>query len=136
VKIQFIAGFGPIAPDKDASLRLYRDALGIALPDQEGTATTSLDGVKYFHVWPLAQAALSCFGTNLWPAHIPAPQAWLEFDVESAAAVRTAATELEGKGFRLLVKTRDEPWGQTVTRLLSPEGLLVGVTFTPWQHEG
>jgi hypothetical protein len=24
-----------------------------------------------------------------------------------------------------------EPWGQTVTRLLGPEGLLVGITHTP-----
>jgi hypothetical protein len=24
-----------------------------------------------------------------------------------------------------------EPWSQTVTRLLSPQGLLVGITFTP-----
>ncbi|PLP37801.1 glyoxalase, partial [Klebsiella variicola] len=24
------------------------------------------------------------------------------------------------------------PWGQTVTRLLSPEGLLAGLTVTPW----
>ena len=27
------------------------------------------------------------------------------------------------------------PWGQTVTRLLSPEGLLTGVTFTPWLRD-
>jgi hypothetical protein len=26
---------------------------------------------------------------------------------------------------------RKEPWGQTVTRLLGPEGLLVGITHTP-----
>jgi len=24
-----------------------------------------------------------------------------------------------------------EPWGQTVTRLLAPEGILVGITHTP-----
>jgi len=29
----------------------------------------------------------------------------------------------------------EEPWGQTTSRLLSPEGLLVGVTFTPWMHD-
>ena len=29
-----------------------------------------------------------------------------------------------------------EEWGQTVARLLSPEGLLVGVTVTPWMREG
>jgi len=136
VKIEFIAGFGPIARDKEVSLRLYRDTLGIAFNEQEGTATNSLEGAKYFSLWPLAEAAQSCFGTNLWPEHIPAPQGWLEFDVEDAAAVTAAAEELAEKGYRLLVKAREEPWGQTVTRLLSPEGLLVGVVFTPWLHKG
>jgi len=136
MKIQFIAGFGPVAPDKEVSLRLYRDTLGIPFTEQDGTATNALDGAKYFSVWPLAEAALSCFGTNLWPTHIPAPQAWLEFDVDSPEAVGAAATELAEKGYRLLVKARLEPWGQTVTRLVSPEGLLVGVVFTPWLHEG
>ena len=134
MKIQFIAGFGPVVRDKAASLRLYRDTLGIAFTEQEGTATNALDGARYFSLWPLSEAAQSCFATNLWPEHIPAPQAWLEFDVESAQAVATAAEELTAKGYRLLVKARAEPWGQTVTRLLSPEGLLVGVTFTPWMH--
>ncbi len=28
-----------------------------------------------------------------------------------------------------------ESWGQTTSRLMSPEGLLVGITFfTPWMH--
>jgi hypothetical protein len=44
-----------------------------------------------------------------------------------------SATEiLKEKGYRLLVAARREPWGQTVSRLLSPEGMLVGVTFTPF----
>jgi hypothetical protein len=34
----------------------------------------------------------------------------------------------------MLVKNRKEPWGQVVSRFLSPEGLLVGVTFTPWMR--
>ena len=33
---------------------------------------------------------------------------------------------------RMLVETRVEPWGQTVSRLLSPEGILVGLVITPW----
>jgi len=28
----------------------------------------------------------------------------------------------------------EEPWGQTVSRLLSPEGILVGIVYTPWMH--
>ena len=34
----------------------------------------------------------------------------------------------------MLTEARTEPWGQTTARLLSPEGLLVGVTYTPWMH--
>jgi len=77
----------------------------------------------------LPSAAESCFGTKTWPDDVPAPQAWLEFDVEDVAA---ATRVLASRGYRLLVENRLEPWGQTVTRLLSPEGILIGITLTPW----
>ncbi|MEZ5411874.1 MAG: hypothetical protein R2761_27820 [Acidimicrobiales bacterium] len=50
-------------------------------------------------------------------------------------AVAAAATELEAAGHRLLHGARTEPWGQTLARLLGPEGLLIGVCHTPWLHE-
>jgi hypothetical protein len=31
----------------------------------------------------------------------------------------------------MLVKNRVEPWGQTVSRFLGPEGLLIAIAFTP-----
>jgi catechol 2,3-dioxygenase-like lactoylglutathione lyase family enzyme len=139
VRIRFVAGFGPIVRDLAASRRFYKDGLGLPIKPLGGSddylGTDDLAGVKAFALWRLADAAQSCFATNLWPEHIPAPQAWLEFDVESAEAVAAAAKELEAMGYRLLVRAREEPWKQTVSRLLSPEGLLVGVTFTPWMHE-
>jgi hypothetical protein len=52
----------------------------------------------------------------------------LEFDVEN---VEQATAALEQQGYRMLVKNKKEPWGQTVSRFLSPEGLLIGVAFTP-----
>jgi catechol 2,3-dioxygenase-like lactoylglutathione lyase family enzyme len=132
VKILFVAGFGPIVPDLQASRKFYAEDLGIQF---EGNGdyphTDQIEGVKAFALWSLAQAAESCFGTAEWPADVPIPQAWLEFDVEDVSA---AAAELEAKGHRLLVPPKTEPWGQTVTRLLSPEGLLVGLTYTPWMH--
>jgi hypothetical protein len=72
--------------------------------------------------------AESCFGTNQWPANLPIPQAWIEFDV---ANIEQATAELKSQGYKLLIAMRTEPWGQIVTRLLGPEGLLVGVTHTP-----
>lgn len=45
-----------------------------------------------------------------------------------------ATRELEASGYKLLVKASTEPWGQVVSRMLSPEGMLVGVTMTPWMR--
>jgi len=134
VKILFIAGFGPIVPDPLQSRSLYRDLLGISFKEEKDNYlhTESLAGAKTFALWPLAHAAHSCFGTSSWPAEIPTPQAWLEFDVED---VGQATAALETAGYRVLVKNKTEPWGQTVTRFLSPEGLLVGVTVTPWMRD-
>jgi catechol 2,3-dioxygenase-like lactoylglutathione lyase family enzyme len=135
VKIQFVAGFGPIVRDMDASFRFYREGLGVPIEPGDYPATEDLAGVKAFALWALSAAAESCFAKKEWPADVPVPQAWLEFDVESVDAVGSAAAELEQNGYRMLVRPRLEPWGQTVARVLSPEGLLVGVTYTPWMHE-
>lgn len=134
LKVQFIAGFGPIVRDAGESRRLFQEALGIRFKEESGgyLHTEGVSGAKTFALWPLEQAAESCFGQSTWPAEIPVPQAWLEFDVES---VEEATTILEAEGYRFLVKSRREPWGQTVSRLLSPEGLLVGITFTPGLRE-
>ena len=132
MKILFVAGFGPISPDVAAGRGFYSEALGIEFKDEHDYLhTEALAGVNTFAAWPLSQAAESCFGTPGWPAEVPVPQAWLEFDVEDIDA---ATRELEERGFRLLVKKRTEPWGQTVTRLLGPEGLLIGLTVTPWMR--
>lgn len=135
IKVLFIAGFGPIVRDSAASRTLYRDNLSIAFKEESDgyLHTEALEGAKSFALWPLAHAAQSCFGNDRWPDDIPAPQAWLEFDVEN---IEGATAELESRGYRMLVKCRKEPWGQTVSRFIGPEGLLIGVTFTPWMRGG
>ncbi|MBA2794017.1 MAG: hypothetical protein H0U32_08545 [Thermoleophilaceae bacterium] len=59
----------------------------------------------------------------------------VEFEVESAQAVTAGATELEAEGFSLLHPPRTEPWGQTIARILSSEGLIVGRSYAPWLHD-
>jgi len=134
VGVLFIAGFGPIDHDIARSRALYSESLGISFKeDADGYLYTgALEGAKHFALWPLSQAARSCFGTDSWPANIPVPQAWLEFEVEN---VERATAHLESQGYRMLVRNRREPWGQTVSRFLSPELLLVAVTFTPSLRE-
>jgi hypothetical protein len=133
IKVLFVAGFGPIVQDLESARKLYAESLRI--PFEEGPGgylhTGRLDGTKHFALWPLAQAAESCFGTDQWPAEVPIPQAWIEFDVKD---IQKATGALSERGYRLLVAARKEPWGQTVTRLLGPEGLLVGITHTPWMR--
>jgi hypothetical protein len=134
MKVLFIAGFGPIVRDTGESRKLYGDTLGILFKEESGSYfhTEAVAGAKSFALWPLSQAAQSCFGKESWPDTIPAPQAWLEFDVDS---VEKATAALESDGYRMLIKNKKEPWGQIVSRFISPEGLLVGVTFTPWMRE-
>jgi hypothetical protein len=130
IKVRFIAGFGPVVHDSPASRNLYEEALNIQFKEEAGgyLHTEGVDGCRSFALWPLAHAAQSCFGQEAWPGDIPAPQGWLEFDVDDLAA---ATAELEARGYRMLLKNKMEPWGQTVSRFLSPEGLLIGVTYTP-----
>ena len=132
--ILFVAGFASIVPDPSAGASFYRDALGLPLKVVSGEylAVDGFDGSKHLGVWPLADAAQSCFGTDTWPAHIPSPQATIEFEV---ADVDSAVAELKDKGLTLIHETRVEPWGQTIARLLGPEGLLIGLCITPWLHE-
>ena len=81
MKIEFIAGFGPIVREPTES-RNWWSALGLDLheiaPDYYGT--DDVDGARAFALWPLAHAA------------------------------------------------------ETTARLMSPEGLLVGISYTPWMH--
>ncbi len=135
IEVLFVAGFGPIVQDLAAARKFYGQALGLPLKEEPNgyMHTGAIDGVKHFALWPLEQAAESCFGRSEWPADLPVPQAWLEFDV---ADIEKATAELKSQGYKLLIAMRKEPWGQTVTRLLSPEGLLVGVTYTPAMRGG
>src|SRR5262249_45027898 len=130
VKILFVAGFGPIVRDTSESRKLYGEVLGIPFKEESDSYlhTEALQGAKTFALWPLSQAAQSCFDKDSWPDDVPAPHAWLEFDVEN---VENATAHLESQGYRMLVKNKKEPWGQTVSRFLSPEGLLVGPPPTP-----
>jgi catechol 2,3-dioxygenase-like lactoylglutathione lyase family enzyme len=138
MNILFIASFAVIAPDPPKSRELYVDALGLQLSageDAEYWHSEKIAGSKHFGVWPLSQAAEACFGTPSWPEELIVPQASVEFEVEDAEAVTAAGEELERAGFELLHPARQEPWGQTVARLLSSEGLIVGVSYAPSLHD-
>jgi predicted enzyme related to lactoylglutathione lyase len=135
VKVLFVAGVAPIVSDHDASLQFYEEALELPLDRDEGSdyvATNKLDGLKHFGLWRLTDAAQACFGVPEWPSELPVPQATVEFDVED---VDQAAQELRDTGYALLHEPKTMPWGQRIVHVMSPEHLLVGLTYTPAMRE-
>ena len=136
MNVLFIASVAVVVADPPQSRKLFVDALGLALEGEGDGYYSSEDiaGSNHFGVWPLSQAAEACFGTPEWPADRVLPQASIEFEVEDAEAVEAAAGELQQAGFELLHPVRTEPWGQTLTRLLTEDGLIVGVSYAPSFH--
>lgn len=138
VDIRFITSMAVITPNPEQSRALYVSALGLPLQAAEGDDylhSEDIEGAKHFGVWPLQQAAQACFGTDQWPADRPVPQASVEFEVIDPEAVEQAGAELEARGFTLLHPARTEPWGQTVARLQSVEGVIVGISYAPSLHQ-
>ena len=137
MNVLFITSVAAVVRDPPESRKLFVDALGLPL-EGEGDgyySSGSIAGSKHFGVWPLSQAAEACFGVPEWPADRVVPQASIEFEVEDAEAVATAGDELREAGFELLHPARTEPWGQTVARLLTEDGLIIGISYAPSLHE-
>ncbi len=136
--IQFIASIAVITPDPQKSRELFIDALRLPLEASPGSDyfhSERIDGSKHFGVWPLSEAAQACFGTPDWPADRTVPQASVEFEVGDAEAVQSASEELRERGFAMVHDAREEPWGQTVARLQTEEGSIIGISFAPSLHD-
>ena len=138
MNIQFVTGVAVITSDGRKTRDLLCRSFGLPLAghaaDSEYLFTDEIEGCKHFGVWPLVQAAEACFGTTEWPRTLPAPQVTIEFEVSDERAVAAAEEELRAAGHELLHATRKEPWGQTVCRLLTSEGVILGVSYAPSLH--
>lgn len=136
INVLFVAGFGPVTTNPEESASLYKDILQLPLETIDGydgyLHSQNIPGMKYFAVWPLDKVALSCFGSSEWPASLPVPQAWLEFEVDD---MQSASDILKESGCKLLTCMQEEPWEQTVTRFLSPEGIIMAISYTPFLRQ-
>jgi catechol 2,3-dioxygenase-like lactoylglutathione lyase family enzyme len=136
MKIVCIAGVAPITKDPALSKALYRDTLGLPLTEKDDyLSVDNFEGAKHFGVWPLWMAAQSCFGQDKWPENVPEPHATIEFELSDVESVQAAVEEMKKQGQVFVHDARLEPWGQTVARFMSPEGLLIGLSYAPWLHE-
>ena len=136
MKIQSIAGYAVITKDPKASASLYRGAFGLPLQAQDDYLfADKFPGSNHFGVWPLSMAAQSCFGNDEWPKTFPEPTSTIEFELGSPEEVKVAVEELKSKGQVFVHEAKQEPWGQTVARFISPENVLVGLSYAAWLHE-
>ena len=133
MKVQFVASVSMIVKNPEKSQQFYRHAFGLEFEGGEGdyVFTERLAGVRHFGLWPLDDAAEACFGSAQWPSDVPVPTASIEFEVDD---VEAAAQELIAKGYRLIHGAKTEAWTQQTARLMSPDGVLVAVCYTPWFH--
>lgn len=134
MEVRFVAGVSPIVDSAETARRFYGEQLSLPVspvPDSD-YATVEIEGLKHFGLWTLRDAARSTFGRDDWPERVPRPQATIELEVDDVPA---AVDELRGKGLDLLQDARVEEWGQTTARLLSPEGLLIGIVYTPFLRD-
>lgn len=138
MEILFISSVSVITAHVAATRKLLVETLGLPLVQHEGTdyyLSESIEGCKHFGAWPLTEAAEACFGVAEWPRDRAVPQISIELEVKSPEAVASAAQELQAKGYALLHETRTEPWGQTVCRILTPDGAILGISYAPWMHK-
>jgi hypothetical protein len=137
VQIESVTSVAVISADGRSSRAFYVDALGLPLKQLDGdyVASGDIHGCNHFGVWPIEQAAEACFGSRTWPTDIAIPQVSIEFELATAAAVAAGVKEMESAGYEMLHAAKVEPWGQTVARLLSPEGAVVGLSYAPALHE-
>ena len=135
MKIHSIAGFAIITNSPQKSANLYAKHLGLPLTKQEDYLfTDDMVGCNHFGICSLSMAAQFCFGVDTWPDTVPQPTATLEFEFNSPEEVAGAVGELRGSGQEFIHDVKVEPWGQTVARFISPEGLLIGLCYTPNLH--
>lgn len=139
MNVLFIATVAIVAPHPAESRKLFVDTLRLPLRRHEGDDyyfSEAIVGAKHFGVWPLSQAAEACFGTAVWPAERQVPQVAIEFEVADIDSVAAACRELEAHGYEPFHAPRTEPWGQTIARVQSIEGAIIGISFAPWMHAG
>jgi len=72
-------------------------------------------------------------GTRLRPLTYAIPKPLLP--IGDRPILEILLRQLQRAGFELLHPARTEPWGQTVTRLLTEDGLIIGISYIPSFHD-
>ena len=101
------------------------------------TPAGAIPGSKHFGVWPLSlRRRRRALAHRSGPQTGVTPQAINRVRGGGRGRSRSQqGTSFSAQGFELLHPARTEPWGQTVTRVLTEDGLIVGISYAPAFHD-
>ena len=124
-RVTSMIAVSPIVTDLARSSTLYGETLGLDFYQLENgyRGTEKLGGIGHFGLWPLGEAARTCFGDTTWPS-TTIPQAAIEFGVEDLDAIAAA---MGIAGHQRLADTASD---EVQARFLSPDGLVIVLTQT------
>ena len=127
--IRHVSSIAEIVADVEGAVRFYRDVLGLEVDYDSGSAyaTIKVAGTLHFGLWARSAAAESVFGDASAADRIPLGFT-VGFEVDR---VESAQHRIEARGWPILQPIRQEGWGQTTCRFLTPGGGLGEVAETP-----
>lgn len=128
--IRHLASVAEIVEDVETAVRFYRDVLGLEVEYEPGSpyAQIKLAGSLHYGLWAQRAVAETVFGDASAVERVPLGFS-VGFEVE---AVADAERTLAGRGWPVVQRRREEPWGQVTSRFFSPSGALCEVAETPW----
>jgi len=131
--IRHLAGLAEIVEDVDAAVDFYTGVLGLELEKRmnQDYAILKAPGVLHFGVWSREAAAEATFGSRDATDRV-ALGFTIEFEMND---IDTASQQLDKTQPGLVHPVRTEPWGQKVSRMLSPSGAVIGFAQTPWARK-
>lgn len=111
--------------DLDASIRFYRDAVGLSV-----VQTFERDGklAVAMLVSGSCRIVLNQDDGKLGWERVKGQGFYLQFNVGSPGEVDAAADRVKTAGFTLLSEPADRPWGERMFQVLDPSGFKVGVS--------
>lgn len=127
--IRHVAGIADIVEDLDAAVRFYRDVLGLPVKYGQGESYAEIEigGILHFGIWSREGAAEATLGDSAAVDRVPLGFT-VGFEVD---AVEPSSQTMVERGWQMVQPAKKEPWGQIISRFLSPSGALCEVSETP-----
>jgi catechol 2,3-dioxygenase-like lactoylglutathione lyase family enzyme len=131
--IRHLSGLAEVVEDIESAVSFYQDTLGLVVNFETGNnyADVELPGILHFGLWSREAAAAVILGSPNQSDQIPLGF-FIGLEVDS---VLETTKQVEENKISFLQTTKKEEWGQVTSRLITPSGVLIELTETPWARK-